>query len=134
MPAVWPGAARAAIRRHQIFSRVRMECGKTCLMSSGIAFPDTGFDAARHRQTLASHARPFATVLVVVVADVIAIFMACAFAFSGWRLVRTDVTIPDFTGVCVTLGLLLLAYAVNGLYAGASLGAVEELRRVALGT
>jgi FlaA1/EpsC-like NDP-sugar epimerase len=103
-------------------------------MSGGIVFPDTGFDRAPNRQTVASHARPFATVLVIVAADVIAIFMACAFAFSGWRLVRADVTLPDFAGVCATLGLLLLAYAASGLYAGASLGAVEELRRVALGT
>src|SRR5204863_8649425 len=123
------GAARAVIRSHQVFSRVRMECGNSGLMSTGIASPDMNFDAAPNRQNVASHARPLATVLVVAAADMLAIVIAHAMAFWVWRLVRADVTVPDGSGACATLGLLMLAYAATGLYAGPSLGAVEELRR-----
>lgn len=104
-------------------------------MSTWLLSADTDLRVAPIRQTtVASHARPFATSLVLVAADVLAIFMAHALAFWGWRLVRVDITFPNLTASCETLGLLLLAYAVSGLYAGPSLGAVEELRRAAVGT
>jgi len=111
-----------------------MECGKSGSMSTGIVSPNIDFGTAPNRQNVASHARPLATVLVVAAADMLAIFMAHALAFWVGRLVRADFTVPDVTAACATLGLLLLAYAASGLYAGPSLGAVEELRRIALGT
>jgi lipopolysaccharide/colanic/teichoic acid biosynthesis glycosyltransferase len=102
-------------------------------MSTRLAFPDTGFHAAA-QSTVASPVRPFATSLVLVAVDVLAIFMAHALAFWGWRLLRAESAFPNFTGACETLGLLLLTYAGSGLYAGRTLGAVEELRRAVLGT
>ncbi|MCU1272984.1 MAG: Undecaprenyl-phosphate galactose phosphotransferase, WbaP, partial [Bryobacterales bacterium] len=112
-----------------------MERGQSRFMTTQLASPDTDFRTAPIRQTtVASHARPFATSLVLVAADVLAVFMAHALAFCGWRLVRAEITFPNLAGICVAFGLLLLAYAVSGLYAGPSLGAVEELRRAVLAT
>lgn len=102
-------------------------------MSTRLAFPDTGFHVAA-QSTVASPARPFAASLVLVAADVIAIFVAHALAFWGWGLLRAEATFPNYACTCETLGLLLLAYAGSGLYAGLKLGAVEEMRRAVLGT
>ncbi len=79
-------------------------------------------------------ARPRVMSLALVTADVAAIFIARALAIALWRWIHPAIGLPNFLGFRESLVLFALAYAALGLYAGATIGAVEELRRVVLGT
>jgi Undecaprenyl-phosphate galactose phosphotransferase WbaP len=100
-----------------------------------IAFPETAPRAALiARPVLGDRARPRATSFALLAADMLAIFLARAFAIGVWRWIHPATGLPNFLGFSESLGLLVLAYAALGLYKCGTLGAVEELRRAVMGT
>jgi len=104
-------------------------------MGAQVAFPEPAVHASPVlRRVPGPRARPGVMSLALVAADVAALFMSRALAMALWRWIHPAIGLPNFLGFWESLVLFALAYAALGLYAGATIGAVEELRRVVLGT
>jgi Undecaprenyl-phosphate galactose phosphotransferase WbaP len=104
-------------------------------MGAQVAFPEPALHPSLVlRRVPGSRARPRVMSLALVAADVAAIFISRALAIALWRWIHSAIGLPNFLGFWESLVLFALAYAALGLYAGATIGAVEELRRVVLGT
>jgi Undecaprenyl-phosphate galactose phosphotransferase WbaP len=100
-----------------------------------VAFPETAPRTALiARPVLGVRARPHATSLTLLAADVLAIFLARALAIVLWRWIHPAIGLQNFLGFWESLGLFVLAYAALGLYNCGALGTVEELRRAVMGT
>jgi Undecaprenyl-phosphate galactose phosphotransferase WbaP len=104
-------------------------------MGAQIAFPEPSLGAFPITQLMpGSHARRWATTLVLAAADVLAILLARAVALALWNWIHPGIGLTNFLGYRQSLGLFAVTYAALGLYAGGMFGAVEELRRVMAGT
>lgn len=104
-------------------------------MGAQIAFPETSVrNAPVAWPVLGARARPRATSLALLAADVLAIFLARALAIVLWHLIHPAIGLQNFLGFWESLGLFALAYAALGLYTCGTLGTVEELRRAVMGT
>ena len=104
-------------------------------MGAQVAFPEPALHPSSVlRPVLGPRARPHATSLALVVADIAAIFVARALAIEVWRWIHPAAGLPNLLGFWESLVLFALAYAALGLYTGATIGTVEELRRAVLGT
>jgi len=103
-------------------------------MSAQVAFPEIAARTYVSHQHLASRARPAATSLTLAGADMLAVFAARAAALWLWRLIHPVVGLPNFPGAWESLALFAATYAWLGLYKGAGVGPIEELRRAAMGT
>ena len=104
-------------------------------MGAQIAFPQPALHPLPALRCVpGSRARPRVMSLALVAADVAAIFIARALAIALWRWIHPSIGLANFLGFWESLVLFALAYAAQGLYAGATIGVVEELRRVVLGT
>ena len=82
---------------------------------------------------LSVQAHPSAAVVLLLVADALALLTAIWGGVFVWALVKT-VAIENYFVVWPTIGLYLTVYAYFGLYRGVAVGAVEELRSIAHGT
>jgi len=99
-----------------------------------IAFPEAAPRAALiARPVLGVRARPRATLVTLLGADVFAICLARALAIMLWHGIQPT-GLQNFLGFWESLGLLVLVYAALGLYTCGALGTVEELRRAVMGT
>src|SRR5271154_3536402 len=104
-------------------------------MGAKIAFPQPSVRAVpKAASALKSHARRWATSLILATAAVLAIVLARAFAVVLWNWIHPSIGRPNFLGNWPSLGLFVMTYAALGLYAGGAFGAVEELRRAVAGT
>jgi Undecaprenyl-phosphate galactose phosphotransferase WbaP len=104
-------------------------------MGARIAFPETSLRTAPiARPVPGVRARPRATSLTLLAADLLAIFLARALAIVLWRWIHPAIGLQNFLGLWESLGLFALAYAALGLYTCGTLGTVEELRRAVMGT
>ena len=105
------------------------------MMGARIAFPEFSIQPAPvFRPVLGTRARPWAASLVLLAADVLAIFLARAAAVVLWNWFRPAVGLANFLGFWESLALFGATYAALGLYTIGAFGAVEELRRTVAGT
>lgn len=103
-------------------------------MGAQIAFPEPSTRPVPIlRPVLGTRARPWATSLVLLAADVAAVFFARALAVAVWNWFRPAIGLANFLGFWESLGLFALTYAGLGLYTTGAFGAVEELRRAVAG-
>src|SRR5207302_1113079 len=107
-----PRGARAVDRRATFLSQVRMECREGRLRAAQVTFPQPG----TRRQLYAplprlAHARPWATVLVLFAADLLAIFGAGMASLWFWRLVHPSAALSNFVGPWYSLVIFVLTYA-----------------------
>lgn len=78
--------------------------------------------------------RPWLTSLALMITDVAAVLAAAGLGYVVWRLVNPEITPANlFHPVSLTV-LFVAAYLAFGLYAAASPGPIEELRRLTLAT
>src|SRR5579872_31686 len=104
-------------------------------MGAQIVFPEPAVRLSPVlRPVMGSGARPRVTSLALVAADVAAILIARAITITLWRWIHPAVGLPNSLGLWESLVLFVLAYTALGLYAGGTIGAVEELRRAVHGT
>jgi Undecaprenyl-phosphate galactose phosphotransferase WbaP len=96
---------------------------------------ETCRELARTRiRTASPAANPAVTGLVLVLTDAAALLTAGWLGLRLWSLVNSHVGLDFYPNLWPVLGLFLLVYAWLGLYPGAGLNPVEELRSTALGT
>jgi Undecaprenyl-phosphate galactose phosphotransferase WbaP len=79
-------------------------------------------------------ARPLATAASLVAADAVALVAAGWLGYYIWSRVNPAIGLEFYFQLSPVLGVSLLLYACVGLYPGAGLSPVEELRRIVLGT
>ena len=89
-------------------------------------------------QCQVSPARPFATAIVLAIADTAAVLAARSLAVALWSRINGSAyvhahAVNDFY-LPLSLGLLVALFAVFGLYTGGGLSPVEELRRLTVAT
>ena len=112
-----------------------MESGKGGLMGTQTALSECVFQPAKlARPARVTLACPRATSCVLLATDLFAIFTARVLAMTIWQWFHPAIGFPNFLGFRESMGLLVLTYAALGLYTGGGVSAVEELRRVVLGT
>ena len=85
-------------------------------------------------QVVVSTAHPLATGAVLLVADAIALMAAGLAGYLVWSRVNSSLGLEFYLQLSPALTISLLVYACAGLYPGAGLSPVEELRRIVLGT
>ena len=85
-------------------------------------------------RNLVPAARPVATGLLLLLADSAALLAAGWAGVQIWMLWNATIGAGFYLGLWPVLGVFPLVYASLGLYPGAGLNAVEELRSTAVGT
>ena len=85
-------------------------------------------------ESVASTARPLATAAVLLVADGVALTAAGWLGYFFWSRVNSALGLEFYFQLAPALGVSLVIYACAGLYPGAGLSPVEELRRIVLAT
>lgn len=82
--------------------------------------------------TLVQPTSPVATSLCLLLADILAIFVARTIALVFWRRINPVVGLEQDFGIWLIAGFFPLAFASFGLYGARGLSSVEELRRTVL--
>lgn len=83
---------------------------------------------------VAVQANPRATVACLVAGDMISVLGATLLGVELWGIVNPAISLSHYFHLGVSLALYLVLYQALGLYSAVGLGAVEELRRIVLGT
>lgn len=83
---------------------------------------------------LASAARPWATTLVLLTADALALSAAGWLGYFLWSRVNPSIGVQFFYQLAPALAVSLIIYACSGLYPAAGISPVEEFRRLSMGT
>lgn len=90
--------------------------------------------SARTAQEVICTARPLATGTALFLGDALALTLAGWVGYLLWSQVNNAIGVEFYLQLSPGLALALLIYACAGLYPGAGLSPVEEMRRIMLGT
>jgi Undecaprenyl-phosphate galactose phosphotransferase WbaP len=85
-------------------------------------------------EAVVSTARPLATAAVLLAADAVALTAAGWLGYFFWSRVNSAIGVEFYYQLAPALAVSLVIYACAGLYPGAGLSPVEELRRIVLAT
>ena len=86
------------------------------------------------KEAVVSTARPLATAAVLLAADAVALTAAGWLGYFFWSRVNSAIGVEFYYQLAPALAVSLVIYACAGLYPGAGLSPVEELRRIVLAT